>query len=408
MKKIILLLLLSGSLAAQTKTKTTAKTVPKTLAQNQIMSKVLIPYRDKNLWGLSDTLGRIVVKPFAKDIKQFAISDDGKFISRYVVKTNKKYYVIDRSKTVLLPEINTYDSITVSKYHPDHFFVYKKGKLGLFTKGKELIPCLYESIELSYNQSFEVTKDELVGVINSQGKLIIPTQYTRVSRSWDDEDDKNPKFVWNAKGILVEKKFYDTKIKEKPSGIYGDVVVEDIPSIKEMGDGGENDVNKKIDAVLKELNARYDRVVLDKRNAIAGVEIKKKWGVYDFESKEEIIAPLYDEAYQFASDKDKRVFKVALNGKYGLVKEGNIEMTNIEYDEIEYDNQNSIYILVKDNKKGMIIFNTIYPIVPPKYVSIKNAEPIRISDRWQFGLFKVTTEKGTGYLGENGVEFFKD
>ncbi len=379
MKKIIILLFLIPNLYSQTK----------------ITNKVLIPFREKNLWGLSDTLGNIIVKPFAKKIKDFIISYDGNFTSRYVVKTNKNFYVIDKNKTIFLPELNSYDSIRLNINYPNHFWIYKKGKAGLFYKNKEFIACLYDQISPSYNESFKIKKGELVGVINSLGKLIIPIKYNNIYQSWEYEDEKNPKFVWVTDDGLVEKKILDTKITPK---YYGSIS-EKIVGVKDIC----GDCDDQYESIKKSLAKKYDFVKIQIANNLAFVTKGNKIGVVDLDTEEELVNPIYDEVEDYARDRDVKVFKVKLNGKYGLVKSNNLIVLNCEYDEINED-----HVLTKDNKKGIIIFNTIYPYIKPKYLTIKSIEGIQVNENWQFGLFEVTTANGKGFVGENGVEFFKD
>lgn len=385
MKKLLFLLLAVTNLSAQTK----------------ITNKVLIPFRDKNLWGLSDTLGKVLVKPFAKEIKDFIITRDGEFNSRYVVKTNKTYYVINKNKTVFLPENNLYDSIALNKYFPNHFWIWKKGKIGLYHNNKEIIPCDYDKVKPVSNESYLVKKNELYGLINSQGKLIIPIEYVKIRASWDEADEKNPKFVWVAKGLFVEKKFYDTRIVSKENIDYGDIV-----GIKEMGEQLLEEPN--LTKIKQELLTIYDEVEIDQYNELIYVKKAGKKGVVDFNSKQEMIAPLYDEVSSFAYDRDEKVFKVKLQNHFGLVKTGNKIMVEPEFDAIENDRESGLCVLTKDNKKGAVVFNTIYPYIKAKYKDIKSKEAVYVSKTWQFGLFEVTTEKCKGYVGENGVEFFKD
>lgn len=365
-----------------------------TASQAQTTCKVAIPFRDKNLWGLSDTLGKIVVKPFAKEIKDFTINSTGKFDSRYVVKTNKTYYVIDRNKKVLLPELNTYDSIRLHSAYPDHFWVLKKGKVGLFHKNKEIIACQYDKVTPTYNDSYIVKKGKVCGLINSTGKLIIPIEYLDIDPSWKEEDEKNPKFVWVAQGMLVEKKFYDAKIIKNTDDdlISGIKVVEEAMPAKTSN----NDIKS-------ELLKKYDAVDINTYSSIATVTKKGKKGIVSLADEEEVISPKYDHIDYYGWDKDEKVYKVLLDGKYGLVKPRNISILDCEFDEI-LDNR----VLIKDNKKGMIVLNTIYPYIKPKYLDIKSRDGIQINDHWQFGLFEVVTENGKGLVGENGVEFFKN
>ncbi|GAA4059019.1 WG repeat-containing protein [Flavobacterium chungnamense] len=364
-------------------------------AQKPINSNVLIPYRNKNLWGLSDTLGNIKVKPIYKDIKDFFIDKDTDFTSMYAVKTNKSYFVIDRNGKVIIPETYGYDSIYVNKFYYDRFLVYKKGKMGLY-KNKELIPCIYDKVEIGTNESYYVKMGKLSGLINAKGKLIIPVLYDDVHPSFEEKDDYNSEYVWVAEKKNEEKKFYDFKIPTKlDRSMYEKNIVEEANS-----NDDDSDKEELFKAKLKE---RYDKVNIVMYYKVAYVEKNNKKGLVELPSLKEIISPIYEELSSYGWDNSEIVYKVKLNNKYGFVKPGNVTILNCEFDEIE-----DLGILIKDGKKGYYTFNSIYPYIQPKYLSIKNYDDIDINDTWQFKLFEVTTEKGKGYVGENGVEFFKD
>lgn len=364
-------------------------------AQKPINSNVLIPYRDKKLWGLSDTLGNIKVKPIYKEIKDFFIDKDTDFTSMYAVKTNKSFFVIDRNGKVIVPETYGYDSIYVNKFYYDRFLVYKKGKMGLY-KNKELIPCIYDKVEIGTNESYYVKMGKLSGLINAKGKLIIPIIYDDVHPSFEEKDDYNSEYVWVAEKKNEEKKFYDFKIPtEFDRSMFEKNVVE-----SEDSNSDDSDEEELLKAKLEQ---KYDNVGIVMYNKVAYVEKNNKKGLVELPSLKEIISPIYEELSSYGWDNSEFVYKVKLNNKYGFVKPGNVILLNCEFDEIE-----ELGILVKDGKKGYYTFNSIYPYIKPKYLSIKSYDDIDINDSWHFKLFEVTTEKGKGYVGENGVEFFKD
>ncbi len=366
-----------------------------TISYGQTSTKVLIPYRDHNTWCLSDTLGTIKAKTTYKDIKDFIITRNKSFVARYLVKNNKNYFVVDQNQKVILPEMNPYDSIHLNEEFPNYYWVFKKGKVGIWTANKEIVNCLYNKITPTDNKSFVVEKGELKGLVNSQSKLIIPVEYQSIYSSWDEADQKNPKHVWVAEGVLVDKKFYDTKIKVDGTDLGNASVI----GIVDSSGGGADVRNQK----LEQLRAKYDKVDFNFYNDYAIVTKDGKVGVVQFDNQEELVTPLYEEVEQYGNDHGVSLYKVKKDHLYGLIKEGNTFFLNCEYDAILDD-----LTLVKGDKKGMIIFNSIYPSIAPKYFSIKEYKKIDISDTWQFGLYQVTTEKGKGLLGENGVEFFKD
>ncbi|MGX7668608.1 WG repeat-containing protein [Flavobacterium pedocola] len=388
MKKTVLFLLLITTITYGQTQKTQEDT------------KILIPYRVKNLWGLSDTLGNIKVQPAYKEIKDFHIAYNKKRSSRYVVKTNKNYFVINRSKKVFLPETNTYDSILISRSDINQFYVFKKGKAGLYTNGKELIPCLYDEIHPTHNSSFVVKKGKFAGLLNSSGKTIIPVEYDRIHPSYEDKDQNKPQFIWKAKGFFTDKEFSDVKVKKTSQES------ESSAGMVELMDAKEADLD--IDAIAHKLGKIYRFVDVDRYRKFAFVGKDKKTGVIDLRTESFIINPEYDYIMFSGEDHDKKIFEVVNNKKYGLVKEGNIFLLPVEYDKITSSYELGALLLKKDNKTGLYIFNTSYPFIPAKYEAIKKSMPIQINDTWQFGLFKVETEKGEGYVGENGIEFFKN
>jgi hypothetical protein len=237
---------------------------------------------------------------------------------------------------------------------------------------------------------------KLSGLINAKGKLIIPVLYDDVHPSFEEKNDYNSEYVWVAEKKNEEKKFYDFKIPTKlDRSMYEKNIVEEANS-----NDDDSDKEELFKAKLKE---RYDKVNIVMYYKVAYVEKNNKKGLVELPSLKEIISPIYEELSSYGWDNSEIVYKVKLNNKYGFVKPGNVTILNCEFDEIE-----DLGILIKDGKKGYYTFNSIYPYIQPKYLSIKNYDDIDINDTWQFKLFEVTTEKGKGYVGENGVEFFKD
>lgn len=367
-------------------------------AQKANENKILVPYRVKNLWGFSDTLGNIKISPCYTDVKDFTIDYNNNFSSCYLVKNNKKYYIVDNKKNVLIPETNPYDSISLNHEHPNYFWVYKNGKVGLFYKNKEIIACLYDWVKPTINESYRVSNKKLQGLINSEGKQIIPLQYLDIMPLWNDDDTTIKEFVWRAKGLLIEDKFYDKWVEPPYKSDFSFIKTE----VKEA---------EKIsfENVISRLEKKYDTVkqfFWNKNYAL--VSLNKKRGIVSLETEEEVLKPIYNDAQYFATDYGKDVYKVKLNEMYGLLKEGNKIILPIAFEKIEYNSTNKVYLIESNNKQGCIVFNTIYPYIKPKYLSIKKFENITINESWQFGIFEVKTESGKGYIGENGVDFFKN
>ncbi|WP_426278854.1 hypothetical protein ACN9MN_06390 [Chryseobacterium sp. S-02] len=362
--------------------------------------EILIPFREKNLWGLSDTLGKIKVKPFANEIVQFSVGK--KYNAKYIIIKEGKTSVIDENLNELLSD-NKYDAMQVSGDY-DEIIVFKNGNMGLYKSKKELIAPIYSKIKFTKNSSYIVEKNNAEGLINSKGILVIPVEYQDVFESWVKDDLENPQFVWVAENRSVRTKFYDEKIKinteEKKLGS-GEIYTQE--------GFGYTQQKKHDDSIKDILLKKYDDVTIPLRKNYAYVIKKGMHGVVDLKSMREIVKPIYDSQLEYVSeDKGSRAFIGVRNGKYGMILENNVIKAPFEYDSIKEDYGN-FYITIKGNKKGLLILNSIYPIIPAKYLKIKREEPIPVNDHWQFGIFRVETENGNfGYLGENGVEYFRD
>lgn len=391
MRKITLLLLFFAvSLFAQ-------KAPPK--------SNILVPYRVKNLWGLSDTLGKINVQPIYKAVKNFHHYDYGKVKSLFVVTTSKGDAVIDENQKVWLNELTSkaYDSVLPDPYNPKYIYVFKSGKMGVFAGGKELIKPIYTEVTAEENESFLVCeKYGIFGLINSKGVMVIPMEYIRISGNWRENDKGGPKFVWDAEGMIVDKKFYDARVQLP--------IVDDLP----IGEKIAGEVLPRIidlDNQKKEsrhLESDYDKVAVEAHNDVAYVTKNNLIGVYDLVTKREIVKPEYLSIKFATEDRNKKVFIAQKETGFGLVQQGDKIIVPFECDDIYSDEKLRNLILVKAGKKGLFVANTIYPYFKPKYDEFLSAQAIPVSSRWQFGIYKIKHANRIDYVGENGVEFFKD
>lgn len=373
-------------------------------SQNSKKHELLIPYRDGNLWGLCDTLGVVKLKPFADEIIDFKINED--FSSKYIVKKKGEISVIDESKNYLLQN-SKYDSISI-EYFDKAIEVYKNKKIGVFLEGKEFIPCDYDKVHEVHNKSYIVGKGNLFGLINSKGKLIVPIKYEDINFS----KEKNGKAKWIATYKAEEKVFYDIDIEDEPNHppmigmtqIYDEISNPDSVQL----------YNQRI----QEIQNNYDvNFIVNKKFAIVSkiADSKKQEGesgIIKISDNKIILEVKYNGIAFLENEKGKAFFSFndrtyGENDNLSIIdEEGKIFLSGL--DEImKY--KESIYFIKKDEKWGVKIFNTIYNYIPPKYKSIDLYDSFRINENWKFNLFKVETVNGKkGYVGENGVEYFKD
>ncbi|CAM3272957.1 hypothetical protein FLLO111716_00105 [Flavobacterium longum] len=403
MKYVLLLLALlftfNTSHAQKTKSKkTVSKTAPvkKHLPKPKKTINILVPYRVKDRWGFSDTLGNIKVQPVYRQLVKAYYYDGGK--ANFVLKGETGWIAVNQNHQVLVSETASaqYDSIAIDSYWEDYVYLHKDGKIGVNYKGKEIFKPVYRSIRPEPNESFIVYNDNgLVGLVNNTGKVIVPTEFAEIDIIW--EESTKTKIVWLAKIRDVEKKFTDVKVPD--SDDFDQIIYE-----KRLADE-----EKIADASIPErIGSQYDAVKADPHYAIYYVKKNGLSGVYDGLADKETIAPQYESISLASIERDVKIFGVRLNGKLGMVKSDNAIVVPIAFDNIVPDKNLGGFILQQNGKKGFYVRNTSYPYIRPKYNSITERIQIPVKSSWSFGLFKVTTDSGEGFVGENGIEFFKE
>jgi len=405
---LVLALLLGVNFSYSQQKSTAKKPLPKTSVvkktvnrKKPVVNKVakkpsfLVPYRDKNLWGFSDTLGNVKVQPVYKKLVNLYYYNDAK--ANFVMKGDKNLVVVNQDGKLVLPETVSanYDSISVHVYYPDHVHVHKNGKLGVYKNGREIFPPIYHGILPMPNGSFQVVENNLYGLYNSAGKLIIPVKYSSIDLLWNESTDD--KIVWLATTASEEKKFTDVRIPEPYDAPY------------ELAEKRLADEEVIADASIPErIQSQYDKITAEPDYGIYYVKRGDLMGVYDGIADKEIIAPQYESISLVSVENSKNVYGVRQNGKLGMVRADNSVVVPIEFDKITPDRNLGGFVLIKDGKKGFYVRNTTYPYIKPLYNEFIEKEQIPVSRKWSFGLFKVKTDGGEGFVGENGVKFFRD
>lgn len=226
-----------------------------------------------SLIGLINENGKEVIPPKYRWIEFLSIPDGGLFgdffndeknDSEYVkVMQNNLYGIIHKvtGKEIISPQFSNIKMLS------SRLFVVSqkdgwRSKYGLFdTDGKEKLPCVYDKIEYLKPLSTGLATAELnreYGVINSDGTLITPVQYTR-----------SPTFT--SSGLL------QVHIRHRTGAI--------------------NTTGKEVIPVI------YDDLKLDVKddNDFIAAEVNGKWGYINRKGKEKI-AFLYDDASCFSEE----------------------------------------------------------------------------------------------------------
>ena len=213
----------------------------------------LVPYRVKNLWGFSDQQGNIKIKPVYSAVGKISYywTDGKEFKSLMeVVKENHRFVINHLNETVVPPE-KEFDSFSFDSYSYETIIATKKGKKALYYDGKELLSCAYDDIERIQNLSFKMRTGNLVGLVNSTGKVIIPQKFYFVyAQKIEDEN-----VTWGASNDLKGKKESFTEINLRDT----------VPNTHDLGSVSLNSTLSLItsggylnlDSTIKALSAFY-------------------------------------------------------------------------------------------------------------------------------------------------------
>lgn len=278
----------------------------------QIDEKDISYYKLKkeDKYGIIDKNGKVIVEPKYYDI---AIPNPKKdlFIGTESVDYNNKVWkAINSENEQKLKEYESIEAIAINPltsivpYEKDTL-KFKEGNLyGLINfEGKKILPAEYEEISnIDYKEGFlKVKKDGLYGVVNIAGKIIIKPQY----------------FDINADGYYNDKNKYDNagfilKVKSDEGYKYGYA-----------------DSNGK---VLFECN--------------------------------------YNEIYRITENPDEKTAYLisSYNGRYGLIKDDKQVLDN-QFDSIEYDSNTNLIVVEKSGKQGVYNLQG-ETVIPIEYDSI--------------------------------------
>lgn len=372
-------------------------------AQNK-SNKILIPYRDGNLWGYCDTIGRVIVKPYYEELIDFKYDSFQYNLARFVSKKNGKTFVTDQKSELILAPTEEYDSVKIDRYETKLIELYSKNKKGFCFNEKEKSLPLYDDISSDVEGRIIVKKGNKVGIVNSQNQIIVPIDYVQLYRD-DKYDDINKnifKFKWfflndEGKTGLIDDEIKLVNLNEEKRIIYDKIIMD-------SDTRGDDEVSFTEELAL---SSNYNKIEKIKYTNYIIVYKNNKVGVYDSSIKNLIIDVVFD-SIECISERNV-YFKVKNNSETFILNNESKKVTDISFDDFYYDRNISNYVYIKSGKKGIYFFDNYYKLIEAKYTEIIEKKSIPISNKWNFSIFKVKDSNGRiGFVGENGVEYFKN
>lgn len=208
-------------------------------------SELLIKLNGK--YGVINVRGAKLIKPeYDNIIADGFYTDKNKYgLSGYIVsnKTTEGYrygYISYKYKHILNIEYNSIERILNTKDEKDTYLIASKnGKYGVVKNNKVLIDYSYQGIEYDNDNSiFEIEKNDRYGVMDANGKTIIPTEYSAIEikgiyvQAYKDNEENITYNIFGEKiadleytSILItENENYKITINEQ--GFYGIINVQ--------------------------------------------------------------------------------------------------------------------------------------------------------------------------------------
>lgn len=286
-------------------------------------------------FGVINDQGNFVVNPEYSEMILIPNKSVPIFICTYDINdTNGTYKTkaINQNGTELFTDyekveaIENFDSKQNIWYQDNVLRVSKNGKYGLINfEGKEILPCEYEEITAlkGVTNNILVKKDGKVGLVNENGQTIINTEYNQIKilkENYKNEyiviNENNQYGIISTSGILIAEPKYE---EAKYLGTSDMFAVKEAGIWKLVNKSGEVLIDGGYDNIIE---AKGDNVVIVKEG---------KYGVVNAKGEEKI-APTYEELkYTFS------IYYIAKkDGKYGIINLDNQEVKEFIYTSMNY------------------------------------------------------------------------
>ena len=315
-------------------------------------------YKDSK-WGVIDSNGNNVIDPSYKEMIIIPDSRTGVFLCTYDVNYDTGEY-----KTKALNDKNQeiftqYDQIEALQnqdkngnvfYDKKALKVKKDGKYGLINMdGKEIVPLEYDEIVpiAQVENSFKVKKDDKYGIVDDEGKIVIEPQYSDIDvLGTDNKSGFIVKTVDTGKYGIVD--YSNTVILpanyEGIEKVYGNDMYTVISS------GEQIIVNKSGENVITKGFSTVKQILSNQENAFIFGNSSKKYGIKDMNGTN-LIEPQYDDL----QETETGTFIASKDGKYGIIDINNAEKVPFEYDSILYYKKADIYVAEDSNYNAKIL-----------------------------------------------------
>lgn len=303
--------------------------------KNKLKSYSYYTVYENGKFGVINNEGQAVINPEYTEIIAIPNKDIPIFVCTYDVNDQDRTYktkVINQNNEKLFNDyekveaIDNFDSKQNIWYEDNVLRVQKDGKYGLINfEGKEILPCNYEEITAlkGVTSNLLVKKDGKVGLVNEKGQTIVNTEYKDIQtlkEGYKNEyiiiNDNNQYGIISTTGtVIVEPKYESVKYLNSS----------EMFAVKEAG--AWKLINKDNEILI---DGGYDNIVEVKGENVV-VEKDGKYGVVTTKDEEKIPVEYEEIKYTFS------IYYIAkTSGKYGIINLENEQIKDFNYVNMNY------------------------------------------------------------------------
>nr|DAL05867.1 MAG TPA: WG containing repeat protein [Caudoviricetes sp.] len=356
-------------------------------------------------FGVINNEGETVINPEYTEIVLIPNKDVPIFICTYDLNDQDGTYktkVINQKNEEIFKEyskveaIDNFDSKQNIWYEDDVLRVEKDGKYGLINfEGKEVLPCDYDEITAlkGVTNNLLVKKDGKVGLVNEKGQTIVNTEYKDIKtlkEGYKNEyiivNDNNQYGIISTTGtVIIEPKYEDVKYLNNS----------EMFAIK---DAGVWKLINKDNQVL--IDGGYDNIIEAKGENVV-VEKGGKYGVVTTKNEEKIPVEYEQIKYTFS------IYYIAkTGGKYGIINLNNEQVKDFNYINMDYVEKGD-FIQADVSDTETVIFDNNLSEKISGIVSEINQEKgyikVYTNNEYKYYNFKFEEKKSSDILTSNNL-----
>lgn len=344
---------------------------------------LLIPFNDHGKWGWSDTLGNVVIQPKFKQAGFFEtkiVNNNNCYEAK--VKTERGSNIYIAGTGLMVPEAYEWHWYRDIHSTTGHCLAKNdKGKYGVYLTmdQKFSVPVSFDSVSIeALDEQIILLKnqsDKTYTMYLADKKRSIKTDITEVRSPYLDQEGQTH---------------------------YITLAVHRNNKLSKISDGKLEPFNIDDKAMLSEeeefmfLDESFDSPFDSPMEKMSFQKPQEPPIAYDFSNN--------PSAKQYGFQK---LVLQKQDGKMGVVNEKGDIILPFIYDKIEFIEAYTQALLTKKGKVGRKLFFSSYPVIEPKYDFIERYHFFGINEHWQFEIFIVKIGNNEGYVGENGVEYFR-